>query len=83
MASRNGYILKVIAFCFGSLLLIGIVIIGFRFNFFLSLLGNLLGGWALFLYRVLPEINVDWTALLSAVFCLGLLAFGTHRFGNW
>jgi hypothetical protein len=40
-------------------------------------------GWALYLYRVVPEIQVSWSGVATAVFCLALLAAGLHRFLCW
>jgi hypothetical protein len=40
-------------------------------------------GWALFLYRVLPEITVDPAGVLTALVCLILLGGGLHWFMRW
>lgn len=48
-----------------------------------SLFWNLGAGWVYFLIRVLPEITLNSTEVLTAFLCFGLLAYGVHRFGNW
>jgi hypothetical protein len=40
-------------------------------------------GWLGFLYRVVPEITIDWGATLTAVFSLAGLVCGLHLFLRW
>jgi hypothetical protein len=40
-------------------------------------------GWAPFLYRVLPEMTVNWGGLATAVACLAGLAAALHSFCGW
>lgn len=49
----------------------------------IDVLFNLTFGWMFYLYRVLPEIHVDGDGVLTAVVCLGALAFGLQRFLDW
>jgi Protein of unknown function (DUF1559) len=43
----------------------------------------LAAGWALYLYRVVPEMSVSWSGIATAIVCLVLLAVGLHRFLRW
>jgi hypothetical protein len=40
-------------------------------------------GWFLYLNRVIPEIQVNWSGVATAVVCLALLAVGLHWFLRW
>lgn len=40
-------------------------------------------GWILFLWRVLPNVTVNWTDAGVAVVALSLFVFGTHWFLRW
>jgi hypothetical protein len=48
-----------------------------------DLVGNLVVGWAFYLYRVVPQVRVSWPGVLTGGACLVLLAFGLHRFLRW
>jgi prepilin-type processing-associated H-X9-DG protein len=44
---------------------------------------NLTFGWAVFLYRVAPQVTVSWTGVLTAALCLLGLTFGLQQFLRW
>ena len=43
----------------------------------------LLFGWVSFLFRTLPQVAIDWSAVAGAAVCIALLAFGGHGFLSW
>jgi ABC-type uncharacterized transport system permease subunit len=49
----------------------------FQLAFFLIL------GWIHYLYRVMPQVRVDGSAVLTAYVCLALLTVGLHQFASW
>jgi hypothetical protein len=49
----------------------------------LDILVNLLFGWAVYLYRVVPQVTVSWPGVFTAVVCLVGLAVGLHLFLRW
>jgi hypothetical protein len=67
--------------CLLLLLVIGLACIGFLLPG--ELLLYLVGGWAFYSYRVLPQVAVNWSAVVSVVICLVLLAAGLHHFLRW
>jgi prepilin-type processing-associated H-X9-DG protein len=40
-------------------------------------------GWVTFLANVLPQVQVAWSGVVSAVICLGAFAVGVHWFLGW
>jgi hypothetical protein len=48
-----------------------------------DLLLNLAFGWMFYLYRVIPQVVVSESGVLTAAFCLGALAVGLHWFLRW
>lgn len=48
-----------------------------------QLAGLLLFGWARFLFRVLPQITLNWEIAFDAVVALSLALFGLHRILCW
>jgi hypothetical protein len=54
---------------------------GFCFPF--QFLYYLVAGWAMYLYRVVPELRVSWSGVATAAVCLALLAVRLHRFLRW
>ena len=49
----------------------------FEFAFYLMF------GWIHYLYRVLPQVRVNGSAVAAAAVCLVLLTAGLHRFSSW
>jgi prepilin-type processing-associated H-X9-DG protein len=49
----------------------------FDFAFFM------IAGWIFYLVRVVPQITLNWSGILTAVVCLAALAFGLQRFLAW
>jgi hypothetical protein len=72
---------KVIAALSGAVLVALLVCSGCIFP--LELLYHLVTGWALYLYRVVPEMEISWSGVATAGVCLGILAGGLHRFLRW
>jgi hypothetical protein len=48
-----------------------------------AVVGLLLIGWTMFLYRVIPAMTVDWAGLATALLCLTALAVGLHYICGW
>jgi Protein of unknown function (DUF1559) len=44
---------------------------------------NLVAGWAFYAARVLPQVRPSATGILTALVCLGGLAWGSHVFLRW
>lgn len=44
---------------------------------------NLACGWVFYLYRVLPQVHVRISGVLTAILCLSVLAIGLHGFLHW
>lgn len=49
----------------------------------LEILAYLVVGWAFYLARVLPQIQLNWSGVATAGFCLVGLIFGVHGFLTW
>src|SRR5262245_49095442 len=49
----------------------------------LDLLIALTVGWGFYVYRVVPQIHVNWTGVATACLCLLGLAIGLHLFLAW
>lgn len=49
----------------------------------IEIIGTFLAGWAFYLWRVVPQIKVDWSAVGLAVTCLALFTGGLHAFLQW
>ncbi len=66
------------------LLAFGLLFLAF-FGFALpgDLLLNLAFGWMVYLYRVIPQVVVSESGVLTAAFCLCVLAVGLHWFLRW
>jgi len=65
-----------------------IVVISFLLGFIgawipLDFLFSLTAGWAIFVWRVVPQVTVDWTSIATAAVALVLFAFGVGRLGRW
>ena len=48
-----------------------------------DLLLNLAFGWMFYLYRVVPQVVVSGSGVLTAACCLGAFAVGLHWFLRW
>jgi hypothetical protein len=84
MASRSRYLMiQIIACCVIPLPVIALIAIAYGLDVILFAFFHLFVGWAYFLVRVLPDITLNWTGVLTTVLCLGLLIPGVHYFGNW
>ncbi len=70
---------KIFIFVFSTLLLLGcggcIVPI--------DILAALVAGWGFYLVRVLPQIQLNWSGVATAIICLVGFAFGLHAFLDW
>jgi hypothetical protein len=60
---------------------VALACLGFKLP--LDLLGNLAVGWAYYLYRVVPEVRVSTSGVVTAVVCLAALTAGLHLFLRW
>jgi hypothetical protein len=48
-----------------------------------DVLFNLVAGWAFYCSRVLPQVRLSPWGIVSALLCLGALAWGGHLFFRW
>jgi hypothetical protein len=64
-----------------SVFLVLVCLAGCLFPF--QILYYLAVGWAYYLYRIVPEVQVSWSGVATAAVCLALLAVGLHRFLGW
>jgi hypothetical protein len=60
-----------------------VVCAGLGAVFPVELLVYLAVGWAIYLYRVVPKLEVSWSGVATTIVCLSLLAVGLHRFLRW
>jgi prepilin-type processing-associated H-X9-DG protein len=63
----------------GSLLFFGCMGLAFP----LQMVAYLLLGWAHYLYRVVPQVEIDKSGAATGVVCLVLLTAGVHLFAGW
>ncbi len=49
----------------------------------LDALFNLIAGWAIYLDRVVPQIRISLTGVVTALVCMTTLAVGLHLFLRW
>jgi prepilin-type processing-associated H-X9-DG protein len=64
---------------FGVLLLLGCA--GFIVP--LDFAVTLVGGWVVYLARVVPQVRIDWSGVAMGVICLILFSVGAHAFLDW
>jgi hypothetical protein len=69
--------------CFGVVVVCCLLLACLGMGYPADLLFNLVVGWAFYCYRVLPQVRPSGAGILTALICLGALAFGTHAFLRW
>jgi hypothetical protein len=71
-------------FTVALIVLVGSVVLGcLGFLVPLDIGAQLVVGWALFLWRVVPQLTINGGGVLTAVVCLAALAAGLHGFLRW
>jgi hypothetical protein len=75
--------MRKLAIGLGLLLLLSIFLECTGLHALLETVAGLVIGWIPFLNRVIPQVTIDWTGVLTAIVCLGGLVAGMHLFLRW